>query len=330
MTESSVTESPLYRVIYDDILREIESGMLPGGTKLPSIRDFADARKVSVGTIRHVYNMLSHDGFIEQQRGRGTFVLSTSAESDVVSRKEKALAAIDKMIDDLSSLGFTTREAQIFFELRLRQKEDMTRPIRVAVVAATSEERSIMAQSLDTVRIANTFRVPFDDVLAHPGRLTAGYDLVVTPERLYKELKLITPDHIQVMPAVLELSQASASACMDLPAHVTIGFLTVSLGFAEVLQDSCERYIPEPLQVKRAVFGNPDVTCGFIDQADVIALAPDYENLIDAKETAIIHEYMHAGKVFIESEFSCDKGSLLYISNAIERSFRDLRESLHS
>ncbi len=330
MVESPSSDYPLYRVIYRDIRHEIETGLLPAGTKLPSIRDCADERSVSIGTIRHVYNLLSQDGLIELRRGRGTFVASPPMEWDAVSRKEKALVAIDQMIDELSALGFTTREAQIFFELRLRQMEDMTRPIRVAVVAATSEERSIIAQSLDAIRIANTFRVPFDDVMAHPNRLSAGYDLVVTPDRLFKELKLITPDHIPLMPAAIELSRASVAEYMSLPKHATLGFLTVSMGFADVIQSSCERYILEPLQIRRARFGDLESTRHFIEQQDIVGLAPDYENLVDAKEVSLIQEYINEGKIFIKTKFTCDKGSLLYINHAIDNYFRDLRESLHS
>ena len=327
MTDSGNADHPLYRMIYRDIRNDIESGVLPAGSKLPSIRDCADERGVSVGTIRHVYSLLSRDGLIEQLRGRGTFVASP-VEIDAGSRKDKALAAIDRMIEEMSRLSFTTREAQIFFELRLRQMEDITRPVRVAVVAATSEERSIIAQSLDAIRIAGTFRIPFDDILSHPGRLSSGYDFIVAPERLYKELKLLAPEQIPLMPVVLELTRASIAECMSLPKHVRLGILTVSMGFADVMQSACERYLLEPLQIRRARFGDPDATRLFIEQLDVVALAPDYKNLIDTKEMMLIQDFADKGKVFIRTDFTCDRGSMLYINDAIEHYFWDLRESL--
>ncbi len=329
MTDPDLADHPLYRVIYHGIRGDIESGVLPAGVKLPSIRESAGEHGVSVGTIRHVYSLLSRDGLIEQIRGRGTFVASPLAELDAGSRKDKALAAIDRMIEEMSRLGFTTREAQIFFELRLRQMEDITRPVRVAVVAATSEERSIIAQSLDAIRIAGTFRIPFDDVMSHPGRLSSGYDLIVTPERLHKELKFLAPENIPVMPVALQLSRASIADCMSLPKHVRLGILTVSMGFADVMQSACERYLLEPLQIRRARFGDPEATRYFIEQLDVVALAPDYENLIDSREMALIQEFTDKDKIFVRTEFVCDRGSMLYINDAIEHYFRDLRESLH-
>ncbi len=330
MTNSNHEDYPLYRTIYCDLRDDIESGALPAGAKLPSIRECAENRGVSVGTIRHVYSLLSRDGLIKQRRGRGTFVASSTAELDDGSRKDKALAAIDRMIEEMSRLEFTTREAQIFFELRLRQMEDITRPVRVAVVAATSEERSIIAQSLDAIRIAGTFRIPFDDVLSHPGRLLSGYDLIVAPERLYKELKLLVPEQMPLMPVAFQLSRASIAEFMSLPKGVTLGILTISMGFADVMQSACERYLLEPLQIRRARFGIPDSTRSFIEQFDVVALAPDYENLIDSKEMVLIQEFADQGKVFIRTEFGCDRGSMLYINDAIEHYYRDLRESLHS
>ena len=330
MTNLNHKEHSLYRTIYCDLRDDIKSGVLTSGEKLPSIRDCAKARGVSVGTIRHVYSLLSRDGLIEQRRGRGTFVASSPTEMNDGSRKDKALAAIDRMIEEMTHLGFTTREAQIFFELRLRQMEDITRPVRVAVVAATSEERSIIAQSLDAIRIAGTFRIPFDDVLSHPGRLSSGYDLIVTPERLYKELRLLVPEQMPLMPVAFELSRASIALCMSLPKGVTLGILTISMGFADVMHSACERYLLEPLQIRRARFGDSESTRRFIEQFDVVALPPDYENLIDSKEMLLIQEFADRGKVFLRTEFGCDRGSMLYINDAIEHYYRDLRESLHS
>ncbi len=330
MTDFEYGDQPLYQVIYRDLRDDIESGVLQTGAKLPSIRECAEQRGVSVGTIRHVYSLLSRDGLIEQIRGRGTFVASPLAEMDDGSRKDRALAAIDRMIETMFHLGFTTREAQIFFELRLRQMEDITRPVRVAVVAATSEERSIIAQSLEAIRMAGTFRIPFDDVLSHPGRLSSGYDLIVTPERLHNQLKFLAPEQIPLMPVAIGLSRASIAECMSLPKGITLGILTVSMGFADVMQSACERYLLEPLQIRRARFGDPEATRHFIEQLDVVALAPDYENLIDSREMALIQELSDKGKIFIRTEFACDRGSMLYINNAIEHYLSDLRESLRS
>ena len=130
--------------------------------------------------------------------------------------------------------------------------EDITRPVRVAVVAATSEERSIIAQSLDAIRIAGTFRIPFDDVLSHPGRLSSGYDLIVTPERLYKELRL-RPRADAFDAGRIRALRASIALCMSLPKGVTLGILTISMGFADVMHSACERYLLEPLQIRREV-----------------------------------------------------------------------------
>ena len=54
------------------------------------------------------------------------------------------------------------------------------------------------------------------------------------------------------MPVVLELTRASIAECMSLPKHVRLEILTVSMGFADVMQSACERYLLEPLQIRRA------------------------------------------------------------------------------
>jgi DNA-binding transcriptional regulator YhcF (GntR family) len=56
----------------------IRDGRLNPGQRLPGLRELAQALKVNANTIRAVYQRLEHEGFIESQRGSGTFVADTA------------------------------------------------------------------------------------------------------------------------------------------------------------------------------------------------------------------------------------------------------------
>jgi len=58
----------------DEIRREILSGRLQAGARLPTERDLAARHKVSLTTINKVMAGLELEGLVERGRGRGTFV----------------------------------------------------------------------------------------------------------------------------------------------------------------------------------------------------------------------------------------------------------------
>lgn len=65
---------PLYQQLYDIVRGEILSGKWKPGDLLPAEPEFMDMYDVSRITVRQVFDMLSHEGMIQRQRGRGTFV----------------------------------------------------------------------------------------------------------------------------------------------------------------------------------------------------------------------------------------------------------------
>ena len=58
----SASPMPLYEQIYRHIRREIESGSLPAGSRLPSKRALAAHLEVSVVTVEGAYGQLLAEG----------------------------------------------------------------------------------------------------------------------------------------------------------------------------------------------------------------------------------------------------------------------------
>lgn len=320
-----IVEEPIYKRLADSLRAEITSGRLVAGARLPSMRDLATERGVSLGTIRHVYSLLEREHLIELRRGRGTYVTMPEQESDPTGRKEKALLVIDDAIRHLSELGFNTRESQIYFELRLRQKEDATRPIRIAVVAVTPEERSIIGVSLDNIDVARAYRISYNDVISQPERLNAGFDFVVAPAPLVKELSFFVPDSVSVMPVAITVSRGTIVACRRIPQGAQVGVLTVSAGFQDILRQECPEILFGAGSLEFELFGNLERTSLFMKRHDVLVLSPDYANLVETPEAALLRRELIQNKIVIRSVFVCDQGSSLYLGNAIEERYRELR-----
>lgn len=93
---SNTSDSPLYQQIKDQIKEAILREELVEGDSLPSIRAFANDLKVSVLTIRRVYEELEQEGFVTSQVGIGTFVATGNLE---LLRDSKRRLVEEKMLD---------------------------------------------------------------------------------------------------------------------------------------------------------------------------------------------------------------------------------------
>ncbi len=65
---------PLYRQLYEFLRNDIISGVLAGGTKLPSKRAFADHLGVSKVTVEGAYSLLISEGYVYSLAKKGYFV----------------------------------------------------------------------------------------------------------------------------------------------------------------------------------------------------------------------------------------------------------------
>lgn len=65
---------PKYQVLTEELRDLITQGKLLPGDKFPTFNEFAAKHRVTLTTIRRVYEQLEKEGLIERQQGRGTFV----------------------------------------------------------------------------------------------------------------------------------------------------------------------------------------------------------------------------------------------------------------
>ena len=107
---SNTSDSPLYQQIEEQIIDAILKGELAEGEALPSIRTFANDLKVSILTIRRVYDDLEKEGFVNSQVGIGTFVSTTNIELLRDSKRRIVEQKMLDMIQTAKSLGITQEE----------------------------------------------------------------------------------------------------------------------------------------------------------------------------------------------------------------------------
>ena len=103
---SNTSENPLYQQIKDQIK-----------DALPSIRSFANDLKVSVLTIRRVYDELEKEGFITSQVGIGTFVSTSNIELLRESKRRLVEKKMLDMIQTAKSLNISKEELNAMMDI---------------------------------------------------------------------------------------------------------------------------------------------------------------------------------------------------------------------
>src|SRR5215218_8788229 len=86
-TINPADELPIYRQIMRQIMDAIAGGRLQSGERLASHRELSERLVIAPLTVKKAYDELEALGYIESQRGRGTFV---SARPPKVSRAANA------------------------------------------------------------------------------------------------------------------------------------------------------------------------------------------------------------------------------------------------
>ena len=100
---------PIYLQVMTMIKRDIVTGELKPGEKLPSVRDMAVEFAVNPNTVSRVYRELESEGICYTKRGMGTFV---TEEPEVVGRLKAEMAGelMDQFLEGMKRLGIPGEE----------------------------------------------------------------------------------------------------------------------------------------------------------------------------------------------------------------------------
>ncbi|MGP7819468.1 MocR-like pyridoxine biosynthesis transcription factor PdxR [Niallia sp. 01092] len=85
------TKSPLYMQVYEYYRKEILTGNIKEGTKLPSIRQLSEMLKVSKNTINEAYQQLLAEGYVESKQKKGFWALKLGDNVTIPERNLKPL-----------------------------------------------------------------------------------------------------------------------------------------------------------------------------------------------------------------------------------------------
>ncbi|MGI6090212.1 MAG: GntR family transcriptional regulator [Saccharofermentanales bacterium] len=323
------TDIPLYRILAQELSEQIASGELPAGTQLPTIRQLAGDKQVSVGTAKHAYQHLAEAGLIVTIQGSGSYVAANDT-ADTKSRKEQALEAIDQMLLQLSQLDFSLRDIQIFLELKMRQLEERFRNVRVAVVGESPELRSVILNDLSTIPNADYVRFLLSDIKDQPFRLKADFDLVVCEEKNTAELEQLVKGEVPVMQLALTLSPTAIKEFSCIPADTRVGILCLSHTFLDKMLADFSHYVSLEAEAEVYLFGGDAADFSdFLLRQELVLVPPHCTDFISRKEEQELRSALKGQVRILRYDLRVDRGSWLYISDAVAAAYKAAKQKLN-
>ena len=96
---------PIYEQIQTELRRLMLTGLLPPGSRLPSVRELAGQLAINPNTIQRAYRELEADGYILSVAGKGSFVAQVDQLAE--QQKKQAVDAFRAAAQKLRQLGLT-------------------------------------------------------------------------------------------------------------------------------------------------------------------------------------------------------------------------------
>lgn len=108
-------ERPIYIQLVERLRKEIVSGKLKAGERLPSVRELALTTRVNPNTMQKALVELENEGLVYTERTNGKFVTNNK---ELIERIKKGLAEekINNFLNDMKNIGITYEETKIYLQ----------------------------------------------------------------------------------------------------------------------------------------------------------------------------------------------------------------------
>lgn len=306
---------PIYQQLVDKIRAAVKAGTLVTGAQLPTVQELSDRLGVARGTVKRAYDELEHEGIIEKIRGRGTFICQQRLDSG--SRKDRAMAAIDDLLDSLEDMGFSAGEVNIFLDLKLRQRMEKISLLKVAVLECNPETLSQMAEQLREVGSIEVYSYLVDNALEYPYSMAEDMDLIVTTNAHGAVLAQSLPNKEKLVRIALRPHPRGLAKIIKLRPGIRVGILSHSERFGQVLRGTCENFNHRIGQCENALFSQISDWESWLQDKDAVLVPKDYEKYCGTGLQAL--RRFGERKKLIWCSYEMDEGSFLYLEERIHR-----------
>ncbi|MCP8968549.1 GntR family transcriptional regulator [Ectobacillus ponti] len=117
---------PIYIQIMDFIKKQIITGQLQQGEKLPSVRDLAAELQTNPNTVQRALQELEREGIAEARRGMGRYV-THEGEKIMEMKRDMSKELISAFVSGMEALGVSEEEMLMLVQSALEQRKGEAR-----------------------------------------------------------------------------------------------------------------------------------------------------------------------------------------------------------
>jgi GntR family transcriptional regulator len=114
---------PMYLQIVQQVKEALRLGLLDVGDQLPTVREVVAELAINPNTVAKAYRELEHEGLVEAQQGRGTFVSSTLIASSL-EHHESLRRALQEWLVQAQRAGIDAESIRALVSTTLREALD--------------------------------------------------------------------------------------------------------------------------------------------------------------------------------------------------------------
>jgi GntR family transcriptional regulator len=114
---------PMYLQIGQQVKEALRLGLLDVGDQLPTVREVVADLAINPNTVAKAYRELEHEGLVEAQQGRGTFVSSTLIASSL-EHHEVLRRALQEWLVEAQRAGIDAESIRALVSRTLREALD--------------------------------------------------------------------------------------------------------------------------------------------------------------------------------------------------------------
>ena len=245
------------------------------GEVLPSTRVLGKQLESSFHTVRKAYLMLSEEGLVRGEKGRGFVVHRQSTLLDKSDRLEMGAEKIRTVLEELVGYGLDEDEVETLFEEQLTFMEWPDRLDTSATVGATRELGSMISKAIQS-RVG----VKSKTITITESDKSVNFDALFVPLPYVRQFKNDSESGALILPVVYMIDATVLVSIVDRSAVQTLGLLTREQASLPILSAELKQLLQFPGAI---VAGSTDgrFLPPFIKDVDLLLYTPDCATLVE-------------------------------------------------
>ena len=289
--------------IKGQIIYAISTGLLPVGSRLPSIRELAATLQVAPMTVSRVYRELVQHGAAATRPGAGTFVADISG-GDVATvtsaSKDNLNQVIESAIHQAMLLGYTLDDLrEMFLDHVTRRSAGGASGRTLLMIGNFRPATEAYAQEIEAILSVSVRPMLLDELRRNSPDLQEVLKTVAlaitVPTRLHEVRALLEPRHCRVAAVAFRVNADTRRLLSAVLPTERVGIISTYPEFLQTIVEEVCLYCLTQTPTVSAVLGQAERIRQMLGQIDVLVYASGSEAILDrSPETIRAIELRHS------------------------------------